>query len=399
MLSTQNTYKTGPTELFGKPDACGLVPASAPAPARNTNWYSDFTLAGILGRELAEPLLAMQSVLQAVERSKLLTGDDVRRLNDGINSARTLSIQSQQIARMAGGELRQSHEKLKLDAMVLSCMQERSSEFRKQGVEVFQRLRPVEVIVDAGLLYSLLEAALDWAVEQGRKLTVTLEIKNWPVHGLLIFKASHVIADKSSDETNDRRKDVAGDKPSDDTVNWYLVNEISHAMGLSVTRIKSQQDTSLLIEFSRTVNRLEGLTAIEIDTGLESQYGESRPIAGAHILLITDDARLQMEVRAICKRSRLVLDCVTNADLAARFCRLESPALIVIDQNMWDPVFNELHAELRKTDPVFPFIEIAAAANILEIAGWTSESMSRLSKDALKTHLVDFITMDLAKVM
>lgn len=391
MLSTHTPYETRPIDLLAQAD-----PRSPGAQAAGgTDLYSDFALAGVLGRELAEPISRMQSVLREVERSKLLTGEDISRLNASINSAHLLAIQSQQIARLACGSLRQSHENLKLDALVLEFLRERTSAFRQQGIEVFQRIRPVEVIVDASLLCSLINAALDWAAGLGRKLTVTLEMKNWPEHGLLIFKTSHAIADKTSHDTpND-----APDKPRDNTVSWYLVSEISQAMGLSVQRTSSAQDTCLQIEFPRTVTRLDGMTAIEIDIGPESAYGEPRPLAGAHILFISDDARLQIEVRAICKRARLVLDCVANASQAVRFCELEFPTMVMIDQNMRGHVFNELYKDLRNTDPNFPFLEIASAANTLEMAGWTSESMSRLSKDALQTHLVAFVAMELSKVM
>ena len=389
--TTQTTHISRPAETAAHAGAS----VSALTPAISANWYSEFALAGILGRELAQPLSEMQSVLLEVERSNLLTGEDVRRLFAGISSARTLAMQSQQIARLACGRLRQSHENLKLDGVVLASLQEHAAVFRRQGIEVFQRLRPVEVIVDAGLLYSLINAALDWAAGLRGKLTVTLEMKNWPEHGLLNFRSSHLALDNTSDDS----RDDMNDNPSGDTVGWYLVNEISQAMGLSVTRTSSAQETCLQIEFSRTVKRLEGLTAIEIETGSDSQDRDSRPMAGARVLLITDDARLQIDVRAICKRTRLVLDCVTSARQAVRFCELESPTLVIVDQHMRDPVFSELYVELRNTDPNFPFIEIASAANILEMAGWTSDSMSRLSKDALQTHLAGVVAMELAKVM
>jgi len=37
---------------------------------------------------------------------------------------------------------------------------------------------------------------------------------------------------------------------------------------------------------------------------------------------------------------------------------MESPALVIIDEHMRDRVFEELHDELRNSDPNFPFIEI-----------------------------------------
>lgn len=395
MLTAQHSYKNTPVQWLGEADLRDPVPAPSTAYVAASNWYSDFVFAGILGRELAQPLSDMQSVLQQIQRVGLLHDEDVRRLTDGIHRARTLAMQSQQISRLACGRLHQTHEALNLDKMVMTAMQEHAPMFHAQGTEIFQRIRPVEVIVDASLLHSLLDAALGWAAGLGRKLTVTLDVKNWPEHGLLMFKTSHSIADK----THQLSEDTFDNNPSGDTVRWYLVNEISHAMGLTAERINSATETCLILEFPRTVTRLEGLTAIEVDTGFDSLFSESKPMAGTRILLITNDARLQGEILAICKRARLVLDCVSNASHAVRLCELDFPTLVIIDQNMRDRVFNELYLDLRNTDPNFPFIEIAATANTLEMAGWTSDSMSRLSQDALQTHLVTFVATELSKVM
>lgn len=248
----------------------------------------------------------MQSVLLKVESSKCFTHNNFTDLGSGIESARKLAMQGQQIARLAEGQLRQSRETLKLDAMVLSALQERARVFRKRGIEIFHRVRPVEVIVDAGLLHSLIDAALDWAAGLRRKLTVTLEMKNWPEHGLLMFKTSDAISDTTSDQ-NPHKPTSA---PSDDSVNWYLILEIARAMKLLVSRTSSAQESSLLLEFLRTVNRLEGLTVVEMEIGPESLYGLSKPMAVARVLLISDDARLQIEIKAIFHGTGLVLDCV-----------------------------------------------------------------------------------------
>ena len=352
---------------------------------------SDYVLSGVIGRQLSVPLAAMQKALEEINNTQHLSLTNMTVLSSGVNLANKLAMQSQQIARLAGGRLRQSHEKLKVDILLSTALQERAEEFRNRGIEIFQRIHPVEVIVDAGLLYSLIEAALDWACGLGRKLTVTLEIKNWPEHGLLILKTSHVVAISHAD-------DGAG-HPSEDTVGWYLINAISEAMGLSINRIASVSETSLVIEFTRTVKRLSGLTAVEMQTSPESMYGESRAMAGSRLLVISDDARLQAEIRSICRGTGLVVDCVSNAELGVRFCELQLPHLVIIDQFMRGDEFDQLYEDLRKTDPHFPFIEIASAANTLEMAGWTSDTMSRLSRDVLDRYLAESIVMELSKVM
>lgn len=361
------------------------------SPINDARAPSDFALSGLIGLQLSEPLASMQAVLEDIDGTRSVSKEHMHVLRVNVDAARKLAMQSQQIARLASGRLRQSHETMKLDKLVLAALQERSSVFRQRGIDVFQRIRPVEVIVDAALLHSLVDAALDWAAGLGRKLTVTLEMMNWPEHGLLVLKTSHLVdhLPTGSDNVN----------PNEDTVGWYLLSEICQVMGLSVKKASSAADTSLSIEFARTVKRLGGLSAVEMETGPESMYGESKPMAGVRLLVVTDDARLQAEIRSICNGTGLVVDCVLNAGHGIRFCELQLPNLVIIDQNMRSPVFDRLYEDLRQTDPDFPFIEIASAANTLEMAGWTSDSMSRLSRDVLASHLAETVMMDLAKVM
>lgn len=374
----------GEKAVLQAPPVRSLMTEGARAPA-------DFRLSGLIGQQLSEPLAQLQAALEDIEKTQHLSRENMLVLSANVALARKLAMQSQQIARLASGQLRQSHETMKLDELVTTALQERVSSFRQRGIDVFQRIRPVEVIVDAALLHSLVNTALDWAAELGCKLTVTLEMKNWPEHGLLTLKTSHVVGNAHSSTDNA--------SPGDDTVGWYLVHEICQAMGLSVKRASSPLETTLSIEFVRTVKRLGGLTTIEVDTGPESMYGESKPMAGMRLLVITDDARLQAEIRTICKGTGLVVDSVANADQGMRLCELQLPNLVIIDENMRGHVFDGLYEDLRKTDPDFPFIEIAATANTLEMAGWTSDSMSRLSRDVLSSHLAETVMMDLAKVM
>ena len=380
-----NTKNSKPVPLITQDSANSpLLSDGAIAP-------SDFALAGAIGLQLSEPLANMRAALEAIEQTQHLSRENMLVLVDGVNLARKLAMQSQQIARLASGRLRQSHETMKLDELVLAALREQSKAFKQRGIEIFQRIRPVEVIVDAALLHSLVDAALDWAAQLGGKLTVTLEMMNWPEHGLLILKSGHLPGHvpASTDQA----------EPSTNTVGWYLLNEICQAMGLSIKRASSAVDTSLSIEFARTVKRLGGMSAVEMETGPESMYGESKPMAGMRLLVITDDARLQVQIRSVCQGAGLVVDGVLNAEQAIRFCELQLPNLVIIDQNMRSPVFDALYEALRQTDPDFPFIEIASTPNTLEMAGWTSDSLSRLSRDVLASHLAETIMMDLAKVM
>ena len=373
---------------FSETKAAAASSKSSSAPAPLTD-QADFTLAGLIGSQLSEPLADMQHVLSEFARTRKITPDNMRQLKKSLDEAQTVAKQSQQIARLAGGHLRQSHERLKLDLMLSNALRERAESFHHSGIELHQNLKPVEVIVDPSLLSSLIDAALDWAASMGSRLVITLEIKNWPEHGMLFIKASDSVATKAD----------VGDKNDGESVGWYLLSEIARAMGVSVEKVCSAHEVSLLLEFARTVKRLEGMTAVEMDTGFDSLHSESKPLAGHRVLVITNDERLRMEVTALSRNMGLVVDFVPSTSQGMRFCEMETPHMVVIDERVRDHVFDELRAELRKIDPNYPFIEIASESNTLEVAGWMSDSMTRLSRDALRSQLPSIMVLELAKVM
>ena len=381
MARSNGFQGTNPTALSVQKDSG--VPS--PAPER-----MDFQLVGVIGSMLSDSLGTMQSVVDEVMANGEVTRAQVARLQQALDTTRGVAMQSQQIARLGGGRLRQSHEKLKLDELLRDALLERNKLFRQRGVELYHGLKQVEVIVDAGLLVCLIDAALEWALDMGRKLVITLEMKNWPEHGMLLIRASDRIA-----------QGKPGGEPPDEagnTLAWYLLVEAANAMGVSVDRITSAKESTLMIEFPRTVKRLEGLTAIEVDTGYDTLYGDSKPMAGHRLLIITNDDMLRHEITATARTMGLVSDFVLDSRQAVRFCELDPPHMIIIDERVRDAAFDELCEDLRRTDPNFPFIEIASESNVLEMAGWMSDSMTRLSRDSLRTQLGSILAMELAKV-
>jgi hypothetical protein len=153
------------------------------------------------------------------------------------------------------------------------------------------------------------------------------------------------------------------------------------------------------IEFPRTVKKLEGLTTIEVDAGGDSSYmSESKPLAGHRVLLITGDDKLRWEVRSVCEDMRLVLDVTPSCTQAIRYCELDKPHMIVVDERLRDDQFDMLREDLLRYDVNFPCIEIASKPNVVEVASWEGDRMSRLSRDALRAQLPSIMAMELAKV-
>ncbi|MGH8859602.1 MAG: hypothetical protein ACREXG_16475, partial [Polaromonas sp.] len=137
-------------------------------------------------------LMLLRQLDQRIGQSRWISNGQMQGLVAALASANAIAHQSQQIARLAEGRLRQSHEHLCLDELLHQALQERTSTLQAQGVEVQCNIQPVEIIADPGLLSSLIDTALDWACAQGhgQRLVILLGIKNWPEHGMLVIKAA-----------------------------------------------------------------------------------------------------------------------------------------------------------------------------------------------------------------
>jgi hypothetical protein len=353
--------------------------------------HADYMLAGIIGAQLSEPLSTMQYVVQEFTRTRKISRSQMQQLQIAIETARTVAKQSQQIARLAGGRLRQSHERLSLDAVINEALDQRAEAFKQRGVELYRNIKPVEVIVDPGLLSSLVDAAIDWAAEFGRRLVISLEMKNWPEHGMFFLKASESVAEGGL--RSEGRAEA-------ENLSWHLLTQIGKAMGVSVDRVASADEGILMIEFPRTVKQLEGLTAVEVDGGGDSaMHSESKPLAGHRILVISTDDMLKSTIKTICKSMSLIVDTVPTTIQAVRFCELDIPHMIIIDERLHDAQLDELRTDLHKIDPNLPFLEIANASNTLEMASWMSGSMTRVSRDSLRSQLPSIMVFELAKVI
>jgi hypothetical protein len=349
----------------------------------------EFVLAGVISTLLSPPLATLQQLLDQFANIPAIQAWQLDAFGEAIDATYAIVAQSRQISVLASGHLRQAHEDLKLDHLLREALLQHGAALNRRGVTLHHSIKPVEVIADASLLAGLLTATLDWALNTGAYLIVTLRMKNWPEHGLLSVKVGDLT----------KPPQTSTGKTDGDSLDWYVLSETAWAMGVSVERIISKDEVTLMIEFPRTVKRLEGMTAVEVETGGSSMDGDARPLAGHRVLVISSDQQLCSDIKIIARSMSLVVDFVQTTSQALRFCELDMPHLVIIDQHAHDHVFIELRRQLQLADPHFPLIEVAKDSNTLEIAGWMSDSMSRLSRDCLRAQLPGVLVQELAKGM
>ena len=94
---------------------------SLPAPAEAADAglrLMDQALPGIIGSQLSQSVQAMREVMHEFRRTRNVTHVQISDLNAAVEAVHKIALQSQQISRLAGGRLRQSHERLSLDGII-----------------------------------------------------------------------------------------------------------------------------------------------------------------------------------------------------------------------------------------------------------------------------------------
>ncbi|MBK9572548.1 MAG: hypothetical protein IPO43_07350 [Rhodoferax sp.] len=361
-------------------------PPTAPPPSS-----TDYSLVAAVGGQVDPPLNVVKHALHAWVESGAIAPGLAKPVEDALAELHRLSQNCQLLARVAEGRWQQAHAQLNLDSVVKRALDERAALMHHRGVELHRSIKPVAVLVDFDLVTSLVMAAVEYAARPGTRLFVLLDVKNWPAHALLSFKTTRAVVVAG-------KPDHTHDEP--DALNWQLVTEIAYAMGVTVQTTVTADEHTFTLEFPRTVKQLEGLTALEMDAGSESWISTpSQALAGQRVLVITGEAPLREDVKSICRALGLMFDSVPTSAAAIRYCELEQPHLIIVDERIRNDQFNQLRADLLKAEPNFPFIEIGYDSGTLSIASWVSGNMTRVTRSELATQLPQALTLEFAKVL
>ena len=380
MIQTMDFRNAAPRGSRRAPLEAETAADSAPPP------QADLTLLAQFASELAGPINAMHSIVLEFSRNHHITHAEMLTLVESVEGARRITRQSQQIARLAEGKLRQSHERIQLDDLLQRTLKERAAGLQARGVELVRNIKPVEIIIDPGLLFSLVETAMDWASSNAKVIIVSLAIKNWPEHGLLTIKASGLSAEGQQ-------------AMRADSLTWQLLTHTASAMGVTPEReITLNGEVVVRLEFARTVKQFQGLTAMEIDSSGDSSFHNgTKPLAGLRVLLVSADSFVRGEVESAGRRLSLQVDSVQSVEKAKAYVKLAMPHLLVIDERLSDDDFEVLQSELRQVEPNLGFIEIADQSNTFEVSSWMSDSMTRISRESLRAQLPSVLTLELAR--
>jgi hypothetical protein len=346
-----------------------------------------------MGAEIAAPLTSALERIYALTATGRIDRSGLRALREEVEQARQTAMIGQQLTRFASGRLRQSHERLQLADALQAVLAHRQRETQARGVVVKPQLKPAEIIVDASLLFSLLNAVLDWALSSARSnVEFAIDIKTWPVHARLRTRFAHRPADLADDAV-----DPAALAAQLDSMSWRLIEQTAWTMGLPIERSDESGVTTLTVEFPRTVNDdMAGVSTLEIDDGFAPSTN-SKPLAGSHVLVISSRRELRVQIRDALRNMGLILDFVNSVDEAIVFCRDGLPHAIVIESVQRGERFMQFREEILAELPDFVFIEIIEEGTVFEMSGFGGTAMARVGRDVIASSLPSALMFELSK--
>ncbi|TXC66934.1 hypothetical protein FSC37_17645 [Piscinibacter aquaticus] len=298
----------------------------------------------------------------------------------------------QQIARFASGRLRQSHERLQLDDTLKGVLAHRHRETQSRGIVLKPSLKQAEVIVDASLLFSLLNTVLDWALSHAQSnIEFRIDIKAWPQHAQLVCRFAHRPADQIGE----------GDRPPEaaslESLSWRLLEQTAWTMGLPLDRRDDALYSTLTLEFPRTAtDEIEGVSTVELDEGFAPSTN-SKPLAGSHVLVVASRRDLRVQIRDALRNMGTVIDFVSSVDEASEFCRDGLPHAMIIESIQRGEKFAHLRDEISNEVPDFVFIEIIEEGNTFEMSGFSGSNVARVGRDVIDSSLPSALMFELSK--
>jgi hypothetical protein len=359
------------------------------ATTESERWHD---LVSQVGSEIAAPLTAALERIHVLTATGKIDRAGLRALRDEVEQARQFGMIGQQLTRFASGRVRQSHEVLQLEEVMNSVLALRSRETQARGIALKPQLKSARVIVDGSLLFSLLNATLDWALANAHAhIEFTIDFKTWPAHARLTCRFAHRPADQPDESV------TAAVQPRLDSLYWRLIEQTAWTMGLIVERKDISGITTLVLEFPKTAgDEMEGLSATEVDDA-SSQSGNSKALAGSHVLVVASRREVRVLIRDALRHMSMLVDFVSSVDEAASFCKEGLPHAIIIESIQRGERFASFRDEILAEVPDFVFIEILEQGSTFEMSGTNGAAMARIGRDVVLSSLPAALMFELSR--
>jgi hypothetical protein len=337
-----------------------------------------------LADQVTEGVSALQNGIDLLLSKERITHLEHRALSIPVERLKLAGISTQQIHRFYGGRIRQSHEKVDMAQLVEGILQERKNELGVLGIELRRKLKAVEVLVDPTVAYTFVNAVLDWGLPFGSRIDVRMDMNAWPKHARLQVRVSNDGAPPSSAAMLD-------------SLSWVLIRQIAQtAGGIEIERETTDEGVSFTAMFTRTVQAVDGISAVELSDDHSSMF---KSLSGIYVLTISPALQIRADVRDALREIGVMSDSVVDFEQARQAVRSRMPNLIIVDSEIMGDTFDLFRRELLREVFEFPFVEISPDDSSFDMSGFGELSMAKVGRGNIREALGTAVMFELAKMM
>ena len=359
-----------------------------------TNTPSMVDVVARIAAEVSGPLTAALERVVSLATSGRIDRAGLQSLRDEIDGARQVGLRGQKIARFAEGIMQQSIERIDLSSLLRDLLTAQAMQAVAGAVGSRQTLGAAEVMGDLSLVHAVLQAAADWSGELAlASVDWHLDLQPWPVRARVQCRFAHRAADRVA--RDDTAETVAGARLTQlDTLDWLLLQYTAHRAGVIVRRDDGPSLTTLVLEFTHTVNdTLEGASAVEL-----GESGHATPwMAGSQVLVLAARRDARTQVRAAMHGHDLVVDYVPTVAAARQYCEDGVPQVLLFESSYDSDALRMLCDRLEDQSPGIAFIEIVPAGSGCEMGGTSGHRITRVGADGLRQMLASVMLLELAR--
>ena len=341
-------------------------------------------LVASLADQITVGVSSLQNGIDLLLAKGRITTLEHRALSIPTERLKMAGISTQQINRFYGGRIRQSHEKVDMAQLVEGILQERKSELGVLGIELRRKLKPVEVLIDPTVAYAFANAVLDWGLPFGSRIDVRMDMNAWPKHARLQVRVSNDGVPPSSSAMFD-------------SLSWVLIRQIAQtAGGIEIDREITDEGVSFTAMFTRTVQAVDGISAVELSDDHSSMF---KSLSGIYVLTVSPALQIRADVRDALREIGVLSDSVVDFEQARQAVRSRMPNLIIVDSEIKGDAFESFRRELLREVFEFPFLEISPDDSSFDMSGFDELSMAKVGRGNIREALGTAVMFELAKMM
>lgn len=380
------------SDPHGTPTQERATPESASQSEGDTNQHW-LALVSEFGADVAGPLTAALERIDSLNESGRITRADLRALREEVQQARQAGMLGQRLTILASGGLRHSSERMVFDETVLSVLGKRANESPDRAVSIEVSSAKAEIVVDATLMFSLLNTLFDWALgHSGGPCAFRTEAGSGTSYVQLECRYEPRQIDPAPTESGEPLR-----PPRLNAMAWRILEQTAAAMGLVMQHQEDGQIASLTLQFSRAAPD-EAVPVAMVTADADSTPAASRrPLAGSQVLVISSRRDMRVQIRDALRNMGLMIDFVSSVNEAARFAEGGPPDGVIIEAIQRGERFARFREELIAKSPGCAFIEIVEQGRTFEKSGFGSDGLGRVGRDVIDSALPAALNYELAK--